>query len=63
MKSNSEQTSNSIKRFLEVLSSYTFNLYYLKSRDMVLTDFLSRVEGGESDPQKAIPISFISYSL
>ena len=35
MKSMMEPTTNRIKRFLELLSSYSFNLYYLKGKDMV----------------------------
>ena len=31
-----------IKRLLELISSYSFNLYYMKGKDMVLSDFLSR---------------------
>ena len=31
-----------IARLLEHISSYSFNLYYIKGRDMVLSDFLSR---------------------
>ena len=39
-----------IKRLLEVLSSYSFNLYYIKVKDMVLSDFLSRQKVDDSDP-------------
>ena len=42
MKSKMVPATNRIKRLLEVLSSYSFNLYYIKSKDMVLTDYLSR---------------------
>ena len=31
-----------IKRLLELISSYSFNLYYMKGKDMILSDFLSR---------------------
>ena len=41
MKSKTEPPINKIKRLYEVLSSYTFNLYYLKGKDMILGDFLS----------------------
>ena len=30
-----------IKRLLELISSYSFNLYYMKGKDMILSDFLS----------------------
>ena len=42
MKSKREPATNRIKRLLEVLSSYSFNLYYIKGKDMILSDFLSR---------------------
>ena len=58
MKSKIEPATNRIKRLLEVLSSYSFNLYYIKGKDMILSDFLSRQEGDDSDPKEIIPISF-----
>ena len=39
MKSKMEPATNKIKRLLEVLSSYSFNLYYIKGKDMILSDF------------------------
>ena len=39
MKSKAEPTTTRIKRLLELLSSYSFNLYYIKGKDMVLSDF------------------------
>ena len=41
IKSKVEPTTR-IKRLLEVLSSYSFNLYYVKGKGMILSDFLSR---------------------
>ena len=35
-----EPPTNRIKRILEVLSAYSFNLYHIKGKDMVLSDFL-----------------------
>ena len=40
MKIKMEPATNRIKRLLEVLSSYSFNLYYIKGKDMVLSDYL-----------------------
>ena len=57
-KSKMEPATNRIKRLLEVLSSYSFNLYYIKGKDMVLSDFFSRQMGDKSDPHQIIPISF-----
>ena len=42
IKSKAEPTITRIKRLLELISSYSFNLYYMKGKDMVLSDFLSR---------------------
>ena len=42
MKSKMEPATNRIKRLLEILSSYLFNLYYIKGKDMILSDFMSR---------------------
>ena len=41
-KSKAESVTTRIKRLLEVLSSYSFNVYYIKWKDMILGDFLSR---------------------
>ena len=57
-KSKMEPATNRIKRLLEVLSSYSFNLYYIKGKDMILSDFLSRQIEDDSNPHKIIPISF-----
>ena len=58
MKSKMEPATNRIERLLEVLSSYSFNLYYIKGKDMILSDFLSRQIEDDSNPHKIIPISF-----
>ena len=58
MKSKMKPATNRIKRLLEVLSSYSFNLYYIKGKDMVLSDYLSRQMGDKSDPHEVILISF-----
>ena len=38
MKSKVEPVTTRIKRLLDLLSSYSFNLYYIKGKDMVLSD-------------------------
>ena len=57
IKSKAEPTVR-IKRLLELISSYSFNLYYIKGKDMVLSDFLSRQNNDDSNPHEIIPISF-----
>ena len=58
MKSKAEPASNRIKRLLEILGAYSFNLYHIKGKDMVLSDFLSRQHRDNSNPHEIIPISF-----
>ena len=41
IKSKMELATTRIKRLLELISSYSFNLYYMKGKDMILSDFLS----------------------
>ena len=58
MRSKAESATTRIKRLLELLSPYSFNLYYIKGKDMVLSDFLSRQKTDDSNPHELIPISF-----
>ena len=62
IKSKVEPSTTRIKRLLELVSSYSFNLYYIKGKDMVLSDFLSRQNQYYSNPHEIIPISFNSSS-
>ena len=58
MRSKVEPATTRIKRLLELLSGYSFNLYYIKGKDMVLSDFLSRQKSDDSNPHEIIPVSF-----
>ena len=58
MKSKMEPATNRIKRLLELPSSYSFNLYYIKGKDMILSDFQSRQIEDDSNLHEIIPISF-----
>ena len=58
MRSKAEPATTRIKRLLELLSPYSFSLYYIKGKDMVLSDFLSRQKTDDSNPHELIPISF-----
>ena len=42
IKSRTEPTMTRIKRLLELISSSSFNFYYMKGKDMILSDFLFR---------------------
>ena len=63
MRSKAEPATIRIKRFIELLSPYFFNLYYMKGKDMVLSDFLSGQKTDNSNPHEIIPISFMLKSL
>ena len=39
IKSKMEPATTRIKRLLELIISYSFNLYYMKGKDMILSDF------------------------
>ena len=58
LKSKTDPATPIIKRLLEILSAYSFNLCYMKGKDMILSDFLSRQEIDKSDLHEIIPISF-----
>ena len=61
IKSKAKPATTRIKRLLELTSSYSFNLYYMKGKDMILSDFLSRQMHDTSNPHEIIPISFNMY--
>ena len=63
MRSKAEPATTRIKRLIELLSPYSFNLYYIKGKEMVLSDFLSRQKNDNSYPREIIPISVILKSL
>ena len=63
IKNKMELATTRIKRLLELISSYSFNLYYMKGKDMILHDFLSPQKNNDSDPYKIIPISFNMYQV
>ena len=55
IKSKTEPVTTRIKRLLELISSYSFNL---KGNHMILSDFLSRQKTNGSNPHEIIPIYF-----
>ena len=58
MKAKTEPATTRIMRLLDRLSTYCFNLYCVKGRDMILSDYLSRRRQKDLDPSELIPISF-----
>ena len=63
IKSKAEPATTRIKCLLELISSYSFNLYYMKGKDMILSDFLLQQKNDDSDPSEIIPISFNAYNI
>ena len=63
IESKAEPATVRIKRLLELISSYSFNLYHIKGKDMVLSDFLSRQNNDDSNPHDIIPISFNMHQV
>ena len=63
IKSRVELAMTRIKRLSELISFYSFNLYYMKGKDMILSDFLSRQKHDDSNLHEIIPISFNMQSL
>ena len=58
MKAKTEAATIRIMRLLDRLLAYSFNLYYVKGRDMILADYLSRNRSKDIDPSELIFISF-----
>ena len=58
IKSKAEPATTRIKRLLELISLYSFNLYYMKEKDMILSNFLSRQTHNDINPHDIIPVSF-----
>ena len=63
IKSKMEPVTTRIKRLLELISSYSFNLYYMKGKDMILSDSLSQQKNDDSNPSEIMPISFDMYQI
>ena len=58
IKSKAEPATIRIKRLLKLINSYSFNLYYIKGKEIVLSDFLSRQTNDNTNPHEITPISF-----
>ena len=58
MKSKSDSPTIRVKRLLQILSAYTFNLFYIKCKNLTSSGFFSRIDVDNEDPGQIIPISF-----
>ena len=56
-----EPASNRIKTILEKILDYTFQLYYVKGKDLILADYFSRVAADTTPPSECLPISFLTH--
>ena len=63
MKAKTEPSTTRIMRLLDRLPAYSFNLYYVKGRDMILADYLSRNRSKDMDPSELLPISFCCMDI
>ena len=63
LKAKTEPATTRIMRLLDRLSVYSFNLYYVKGRDMILADYLSRHRNKDLDSSELIPISFCCLNV
>ena len=63
IKSKVDPATTRIKRLLELISSYSFNLYYMKGKDKILSNFLSWQKNDDSNPSKIIWISLNTYNI
>ena len=63
MKAKHAPTTDRIGRLLFGLNAFTFHLYYVKGKDMILCDFLSRVAADGGDPMDLVPVAFNTLSI
>ena len=63
MKAKHPPTTDRIARLLFGLNAFTFHLYYVKGKDMILCDFLSRVAADGGDPMDLVPVAFNAFSM
>ena len=50
-------------RLLDQLSSYSFDIYFVKGKDMVLVDYFSRHRESDDDPYELVPVSFCCFEI
>ena len=58
IKNKLELVTTRIKRLLELINSYSFNLYYMKGKDMILSNILSQQNNDDKNPNEIISILF-----
>ena len=63
LKAKREPPTLSLKKLIENLSEYKFDIYFLKGKEMHISDFLSRHPDDEDSPNEIIPIAFMLQEL
>ena len=63
LKAKREPPTLRLKKLIENLSEYKFDIYFLKGKEMHLSDFLSRHPDDEDSPNEIIPIAFMLQEL
>ena len=62
-KAKREPTTLRLKKQIENLSEYKVDIYFLKGKEMHISDFLSRHPDDEDSPNKIIPIAFMLQEM
>ena len=63
LKAKREPPTLRLKKLIENLSEYKFDIYFLKGKEMYISDFLSRHHDDEDSPNEIIPIAFMLQEL
>ena len=61
LKAKTEPVTPRIMHLLDRLSSYSFNLYYVKGRDMIIVDYVSRHRQPDNDLIRINSHQFLSH--
>ena len=63
LKAKREPPTLRLKKLIENLSEYKFDIYFLKGKERHISDFLSRHPDDEGSPNEIIPIAFMMQDL
>jgi len=63
MKAKHPPATNRIADLLEKLNKYSFKLYYLKGKDMTISDYLSRLQLDKEPPTDLVPMPFCTRDI
>ena len=63
LKAKREPPTLRLKKLIENLSEYKFDIYFLKGKEMHISDFLSRHPDDEDSPNEIMPIAFMLREL